>query len=359
MTGDRGLAGTDIFHASQLAVAQLSNSLELLGYDVELVSYDDKADLNIAVSNAKKLVEDKDILCGVGHYNSNITIQASEVYHRAGLAFISPSSTSPNVTDRSYLEVNRVIGRDDAEGIASARFANERGFKAIYLIYNPSIPYPQKNGTAFKREAGQLGLNIVGEYSTYTSNNFEYVINRILDANADLVYFPGFNDQVGNFTNEARKLGYTGTILGIDGEPELINLAGPFSIDGGGLYYTTNSPNLLSQPNMAQFVQDFQTQFGIAPWIYTPYAYDATGICLKAIEEASKTKGGDIPSRAEVAKAIRALVDYQGVTGTYNFTPKGDPIVSLYQIYQVTTIDPDQWDTNRIVATYEIEPPVK
>ena len=359
MTGDSGFAGTDIFHASELAVAQLSNSLELMGYDVELVSYDDKRDLDIAVSNAKEIVKDADILCGVGHFNSYITIQATEVYHRAELAFISPSSTSPDVTDRGYLEVNRVIGRDDAQGTASARFAQEHGFNAIYLIYNPSNPYTQKNGAFFKREASQLGLNIVGELSTDVSNNFEDVIKRILEANTDLVFFAGFTDQFGNFINEARNLGYTGTILGIDGTPELINLAGLFAIDGGGLYYTTNSPNLASEPNVAQFVQDFQSQFGSVPQTFTPNAYDATGICMKAIEEASKAKGGDIPTRAEVANAIRALVDYQGITGTYSFTSKGDPMVSLYQVYQVTTIDPNKWDANPIVATYEIEPPSK
>jgi branched-chain amino acid transport system substrate-binding protein len=358
MTGVTGVNGTDIFHASELAVSQLSNPLELMGYKIELVSYDDKHDLDAAASNAKELVKDTAILCGVGHFNSNLTISATEIYHQAGLAFISPSSTNPNVTDRGYLEVNRVIGRDDTQGAAGAHFAQERGFKAIYVLYNQSSPYTQKNAASFKREANKLELKVAGELATDVPNNFESVIKRILDENTDLIYFAGFADQVGNFINEARKLGYTGAILGTDAiAPDVLNFAGPFAIDGGGLYYINNGANLASLPNAAQFAQDFQTQFSSEPLTYTPYAYDATGICIKAIEEASKAKGGDIPTRAEVAKAIRALVDYKGIAGTYNFTKNGDPTVSLYQVVQVTSIDPNKWDANPVVATYEIEPP--
>jgi len=361
LTGDEGAVGTDIFHAGELAAVQLSSPLALMGYAVELVSYDDKHDLDTAVTNAKELIKDSDILCGVGHYNSPITIQATEIYHKAGLAFISPSSTNADVTNRGYLEVNRVVGRDDAEGAAGAHFAQERGFKAIYVLYDSSR-HGQKNADYFKREAKKLGLNVVGELSTDIPGNFESVIKRILDTNTDLVYFAGGStEQVGNFINEARAANYKGAILGTDYSfnQDILNFAGPFAIDGGGLFYTTIGASLASMPNAKQFEQDFLTKFGTEPQFYTPYAYDATGICLKAIENASKAKGGGIPTRAEVASAIHALTDYQGIADTYNFTKNGDPTVSAYQVYQVTTIDPNKWDANPVVATYKVEPPGK
>lgn len=358
MTGNWGSYGMDILHGSELAVSQLSNPLELMGYAVQLVPYDDMDDLDTAVSNAKELVEDMDILCGVGHFTSRLTIQATEVYHRAGLAFISPSSTNTDVTKRGYLEVNRVIGRDDLQGIAGAYFAQERGFNAIYLIYNEDIAYIQKNADYFKREAIQLGLNLVGEFSTNNPSSFETVIKKIVESDTDLVYFAGSVEQVGNFVNQARNSGYTGAVLGIDSiaTQNLLNFAGPFAIDGGGMYYTTGA-NLASMPDAAQFAQDFQSTFGSEPLFFTPYAYDATGICLKAIEEASKAKDGDIPTRSEVANAIRALVDYPGITGTFNFTSRGDPTLSKYQVIQITTIDPGNWGANPLIATYEIESP--
>lgn len=356
MTGNLEMYGTDIFHASELAVAQLSIPLELMGYGVELASYDDIGDLDTAVSNAKTLVKDMDILCGVGHFNSRLTIQASEIYHQAGLAFISPSSTNPPVTDRGYLEVNRVIGRDDTQGAVGAHFAQERGYKAIYIISNSS-PYGQKNADYFKKEADKLGIIVVGNLTTDSPGNFEGTIKRILEAQTDLVYFTGFADQAGTFFKEAREMGYTGTFLGIDGVSDILNFAGPFLIDGGGMYYTTIGGDLNSLPDAAQFAQDFQLQFNAEPQFFSPYAYDAAGICMKAIEEASKAKGGEIPTRAEVANAIRALVDYKGITGIYDFNENGDPTNARYQVYQATTIDPDKWGANPVVASYEVAPP--
>jgi branched-chain amino acid transport system substrate-binding protein len=355
-----GLFGADIFHASELAVAQLSMPLELTGYDVQLASYDDMGDPDATIKNAKNLVNDADILCGVGHFNSRLTIQASEVYHQAGLAFISPSSTNKDVTDRGYLEVNRVVGRDDGQGAAGAQFAHDFKFNSIYVLYNKA-PYEQQNADGFKREANKLGLTIVGELPTEKMGNFEETINDILGKNTDLVYFAGLANQVGNFIKEARELGYTGALLGIDtlSSPEILDFAGPFATDGGGLYYTMIGANLASMPNGLQFAKDYQLQFSADPQMYAPYAYDATGICLKAIEEASKAKGGEIPTRAEVANAIRALVDYAGISGTYNFTPNGDPTFAMYQVYQVTTIDPGKWGANPVVASIEITPPEK
>jgi branched-chain amino acid transport system substrate-binding protein len=360
MTGDIGMFGTDIFHASELAVQQLSNPLELLGYDVELISYDDMGNVDTAVSNAKELVNNNDILCGVGHFNSRITIQATEIYHQAGLAFISPASTNTDVTKRGYLEVNRVIGRDDAQGAAGAMFAHERDFKAVYVLANNSA-YGQKNADYFKRKAKELGVTIVGELFTDNQSNFESVIKRIISSNADLVYFAGFFEQTGNFIKEARALDYKGTILGSDGiaEASVLEFVGPQALSGGGVYYTNVGARLASLPNAQQFLQDYQAEFGSQPLAYAPYAYDATGICMKAIEEASMTKNGEVPTRADVANAIRSLVDYSGITGPYNFTSKGDPAMSTYQVIQITSMNAFKWDSNPAVATYEIEPPTK
>ncbi|MBI5951075.1 MAG: branched-chain amino acid ABC transporter substrate-binding protein [Chloroflexi bacterium] len=360
MTGGMSMSGMDIVHASELAVAQLSMPLELMGYDVELASYDDMGDLDATIKNAKNIVNDAGILCGVGHFNSRLTIQASEVYHQAGLAFISPSSTNAEVTGRGYPEINRVVGRDDGQGAAGAQFARDFKFNSIYVLYNKA-PYEQQNADGFKREANKLGLPIVGELPTEKMDNFEETINDILGKNTDLVYFAGLASQVGNFIKEARSLGYTGALLGTDAlsSPEILDFAGPFAIDGGGLYYTMIGANLASMPNGAQFAKDYQLQFSADPQMYAPYAYDATGICLKAIEEASKAKGGEIPTRAEVVSAVHALVDYPGISGTYTFDSNGDPTTATYQVFQVSTIDPGKWGENPVVISYEMAPPEK
>jgi len=360
MTGNMGSLGTDMFHASELAAAQLNMPLESMGYAVELVSYDDMGDLDTAVSNAKTLVNDPQILCGVGHFTSYLTLNASEVYHQAELAFISPSATNPEVTSRGYLEISRVIGQDNGQGFAGVKFALERGFKTVYVLDNGD-PYGQGNAGYFIQAAEQLGLPLAGKSFAGAAENYAETINKVIQANTDLIYFAGYVDQAGAFVKEARSLGYTGAVLGPDSmdNPELANLAGPFAIDGGGMYYIKIGASLSNSPDVSQFVTNFRAKFDSDPQIYAANAYDATGICMKAIEEASKARGGEVPTRAEVAAAVRAVVDYPGISGVYSFNAKGDPTSATYQIMQVATVDAGKWGMNPIAASYKIEPPEK
>jgi len=356
LSGSQSNLGTYVQYSAELAVQQLAGPLNELGYQVELVSYDDKNDIDVAVANAKEFTSDAEILCGVGHLSSRITIQAAEVYHRAGLAFISPSNTSTAVTDRGYLEINRIVGRDDRQGIAAARFAQSQGFTTAYIISH-SGDYGGKNATAFKREADLIGLKISGNQTTALKEKFDSIITGVMAANPDMVYFAGLDDQAGPFVREARAAGFMGAILSIGGSHTLLDLAGPFSIEGGGMYYTETIAPVSYYPDAETFAQDYLLNYGFSPISYVAQAYDSAGICMKAIEEASKAKGGELPTRAEVANAIRALVDYKGITGTYNFNGKGDLTLADYFVYKVVTADPRKWDQNTIVASFKVKPP--
>src|SRR3990172_9384299 len=93
LSGDQAVFGTDIMRGAELAVKQLTDPLTELGYKIELVPYDDKNDIGVAVAIAKEIVADPEILCGGGPYASRILNQVKEIYHQAGLAFVSPSTT--------------------------------------------------------------------------------------------------------------------------------------------------------------------------------------------------------------------------------------------------------------------------
>ncbi len=79
------------------------------------------------MANAKRIVSDPAILAVVGYYNSGVQIPSSEVYHASGLANVSPADTNPKVTVRGYAEINRIVGRDDVQGVVGADFAISRG----------------------------------------------------------------------------------------------------------------------------------------------------------------------------------------------------------------------------------------
>jgi branched-chain amino acid transport system substrate-binding protein len=358
LSGGGARAGTDILHAAELAAQQLAGPLIGLGYQIELIPYDDQSSVEIGVSNAQKITADLEILCGLGHINSNVMIQSSEKYHQGNLAFISPASTSSTVTDRYYPDVNRVIGRDDGQGMAGAQFALSQGYKRVYIIHSDTSA-SEKSADYFIQEAYRLGISVIGISPTEQKENFDWIIRRILSSNPDMVFFSGRTDQVGPFFREARAAGYTGTFLGTDvvNRSALLELAGPALVEGGGMYYTEVTAPANNFPDAAQFINDYDITYGSFPGEFAAQAYDATGICMKAIEEAVKAKSGEILTRKEVANAIRNLVDYKGITSTYNFDSKGDPALAKYFIFKVVSPDPANWSQNTVVASYYIQPP--
>ena len=67
----------------------------------------------------------------IGHFNSGVTIPASDIYQQNHVLMITASSTTPTVTDRNLWNVFRMCGRDDQQGVVAGtliaqRFAGKR-----------------------------------------------------------------------------------------------------------------------------------------------------------------------------------------------------------------------------------------
>src|SRR3990172_5680856 len=121
MTGDQSKMGMDFKNGVSLAVEEWNSKGGLLGKKIELVIGDDQHDPKQAVSVANKMINDG-VVGVIGHFNSSCSIPASDVYERSGVPMISPGSTNPQLTDKSYHGVFRVCGRDDQQGRVGAEF---------------------------------------------------------------------------------------------------------------------------------------------------------------------------------------------------------------------------------------------
>jgi branched-chain amino acid transport system substrate-binding protein len=357
LSGAQSAVGADIKNGATLGLDQLSAPLKAMGFTVQIASFDDQADPNTGVANAKTIVADPSILCVVGHYNSGVQIPSSEVYHSAGLANVSPANTNPKVTDRGYLEVNRIVGRDDIQGSVGAQFANSQGAKTAYVL-NDKSTYGQGIATFFQQEATKEGIKVVGSEGTDETANFDPILTPIISANPDVVYLGGMYNQWAVLIKQARAKGYKGMFMSDDGfdSPEAVNIAGQALLDGKGTYFSTVSGPASLYPGAAKFQTDFKAKFNHDPQPFAAQAYDSMGICLQAIANAAKANNNQIPTRAAVAQAVRALKDYPGITGTINFNSKGDLKTASYYVFQATSTDPTKWDST-LAKTLQFAPP--
>jgi branched-chain amino acid transport system substrate-binding protein len=358
LSGGQSVLGVDIKRGAELAIEQMGGPLKDMGFDVQLAPYDDQATPDVGVANAKNIVADSSILCGVGHLNSGVMIPSSEEYHTANLPFVSPANTNPVVTTRGYLEVNRVVGRDDVQAPVAEEYAfKDLGAKSVYIIHDKTA-YGQGVAEFFRGAAEEDGLEVLAFEGTEETANFDALITPMLAAAPDVVFFSGIYNQAGVFFKQARDAGFEGTFMGTDGmdSSELATLAGDALTTGGGMVYTSVAGPASAYPKAAQFAKDFETKFGSAPQPFAAQAYDSAGVCLKAIEAAAKAANGAAPTRLAVAEAIRALT-YEGLTGTISFDAIGDQPKAKYFIIKVNAATAEDWGKNEIVSELEFASP--
>ena len=358
LTGDQSVVGVDIKRGAELALEQLGKPLADMGIKVELAPYDDQANPDTGVANAKRIVADPAILAVVGHYNSGVQIPSSEVYHSSGLANVSPANTNPKVTTRGYAEVNRIVGRDDVQGVVGADFAQSHGVKSVFVIHDKTA-YGQGIAEFFKKRAEEKGMKVLGFEGTEEKANFDALLSPLVAGNPDLVYFGGMTFQAAVLFRQARERGYQGMFMSDDGfdSSDATKIAGQTLVDGKGTFYSTVSGPATVYPGTAKFIKDFKAKYNADPQPFAAQGYDCMAICLKAIENAAKANKNAAPDRAAVVKAIRALKDFAGITGTFTFNEIGDPTVAQYFVLQVKSADPAKWSENAVVETLKIAPP--
>src|SRR5438270_14086115 len=128
ITGANASFGAQLVNGVSQAAADFNAAGGILGQKVAIEPGDDVSDPKQGVSVANKFVGDGVKLL-VGHFNSGITIPASDVYQENGILEITPAATNPKVTERGLWNIFRTCGRDDQQGPVAGAILAEK-FKA-------------------------------------------------------------------------------------------------------------------------------------------------------------------------------------------------------------------------------------
>ncbi|MCS6772338.1 MAG: branched-chain amino acid ABC transporter substrate-binding protein [Kiritimatiellae bacterium] len=330
LSGPQASMGEMVKLGVQLAIEEAQPRFREKGFDLQFTPQDDQAMPDVGVAVARRLVNDPDVLAVVGHFNSGVSIPASEVYKDGNLVMVSPGSTNPRVTERGLKNVNRVCGRDDVQGPVGAEFAvNDLKAKRILVIHDKTA-YGQGIAQAFRERVVALGGEIVGFIGTEEKTNFQSLILQMRALKPDLVYFGGIYDQGGVLLKQMRERRIDAIFMGPDGldSSAFVDIA---QNAAAGAYYTSVAGPVDKYPAAKEFAERFTARFGRPPEAFALYAYDAARVILAGIEAAIDQNGGRRPSRAQISEAVRN-VNIDGITGPIAFNQNGDRVSADYWV---------------------------
>ncbi|MGO8657047.1 ABC transporter substrate-binding protein, partial [Rhizobium ruizarguesonis] len=91
------------------------------GEQIKIELGDDVSDPKQGISVANKFAADG-VKFVIGHFNSGVSIPASEVYAENGILEITPAATNPTFTERGLWNTFRTCGRDDQQGAIAGKY---------------------------------------------------------------------------------------------------------------------------------------------------------------------------------------------------------------------------------------------
>jgi branched-chain amino acid transport system substrate-binding protein len=352
LSGDQSGTGEAIALGARLAALELRRDLRRKGLAVEVVTLDDRADVETGVGAAQRIVADPRIVTVVGPLNSDVALSVAPIFREGMVAMISPSSTHPALTELGYPNVFRVCGRDDVQGDLAARFARDSLGATTVWIAHDGTTYGRGIAEFFQESAERRGVRVLG-YDGIGDDVSPALLAAMKEKAPDVVYFGGSYERAAPLFKEAREAGIAAKFLGSDGidAADFAKLAGAAAV---GVYYTSVGGPVAVHPRARAFAYDYKKKFGKKPEPFSAQAYDAAAIALKAILAA--TDDGAAPSREAVIAAIHPI-RYFGYSSIIAFDERGDLRKALYLVMKVSRADPDAWDDNPELKRLFIAPP--
>ena len=333
ITGKDAAFGSQLRNGAIQAIEDLNAAGGILGQQISLSVEDDNGDPKQGVSIANK-VAGEGVKLLIGHFNSGVSIPASDVYHENGILMISPGSTNPALTDRGLWNVFRVCGRDDQQGTVAGQYIAQNLADRKIAIVHDKTTYGKGLADETKKAINEAGITeVLYEGINSGEKDFSALISKLKEAEAQLVYFGGVHTEAGLIARQMRDQGLDATLMGGDGiaTDECAAIAGPAA--EGTLM--TFAPDPRKRPEAAEALKAFEAK-GITPEAYTLYAYAVAQILKQAAEAANS-----LDPKA-LAEQLRSGQNFDTVIGTIAFNEKGDVNRLDYTMYTWRKVDGDR-----------------
>ena len=310
--------------AAQMAAYEINRAGGIRGDTVRLVFGDDNADASKAIEVARQLRGDAAVVAVVGHVNSAASLKAAAIYNAVDndsvpgepVLQVSPASSSPQLTGAGEwtfricptdLEFSPVLARFASTGLGKRRaavlYANDDYGQGVMATFTD----------AFKRAGGAIVSDDPYLPAAYEgAETLDPFLVRAFRRGADALVIGGQAPEGLKIIAAARRLGFTGPILGADG------LTGVK--DGGpvaeGVYVSSAFLPDRPSPKAQTFVQAYRQRNNELPDHRGAMTYDVLYMLKEAIERAGTDR-----------RALRdyvAAMKFEGVSGNIEFDRNGD-----------------------------------
>lgn len=321
-SGATSFLGEDSEGGIELAI--LAHEGMVLGHEIELVVEDSLCSAEGGQAAAQRVAADESIVGVIGTNCSGAAQGALPIISDAGMVMISPSNTSPSLTNDdteaggAWLPGYYRTGHNDLfQGAMAAQFAVEVLEASTLATIHDGDPYTEGLATVMADTFAELGGEVAFQGAVSKGDtDMTAILTEIAAVSPDVVYFPVFEPE-SNFI--AAQLADTpgledAVMMTADG-----SLVATFPENTGdaavGIYMS--GPSVTGEA-YEEFLATWDEEIGgVPPSGFHAHAYDATNLLLAAVEEVAveEDDGTLVIGRQALRDALDAVEGYEGLTG--------------------------------------------
>ena len=325
-TGTTANFGISSVNGIKLAADEVNAAGGINGKQVELLVEDDRSDASEAATIVTKFVTQDQVHAVIGEVASSRSIAAAPIAQNAKIPMLTPSSTNPEVTKKGDF-IFRSCFIDPVQGAAIAQFAAKSlGAKTAAIMVDRKNDYSTGLEKVINETFTKMGGKIVATQSYQEGDqDFNAQLTSLKGANPEVIFVPGYYNDVGLSAKQARDKGITVPLVGGDGwdSVQLYQIGGTAL---NGSYFTNHYSPYDTDPKVQKFVNDYKARYSTVPDALAATAYDAARIMFDAIKRSKSLSGPDIRD------ALAATKDFPGVTGTVTFNEHRDAVKPIVMI---------------------------
>ena len=327
LTGNTASYGTSAANGAKLAFKEINASGGVLGKQIQIVSADNKGEPSESANAMSKVISQDKVVAVTGFTVSSCGIAASAVAEANKIPFVAAATVNPKVTfDERTGKVKDYTFRacfiDSFQGTVGANFALN-GLKAgkTAIMTDSSSDYSKGLTDIFRSTYVKAGGKIVAEESYLQKDqDFKPILTKIKAQNPDLLYIPGYYEDVGKIIKQARELGMTIPVLGADAwdSPVLVEMGGAQPLNN--TYFTNFYSIEDKNPVSNAFVEAYKKEYGQTPDSMAAMGYDAAKLLVDAIKRADSTDA------KKIKDALSATKNFSSVSGEMSLNDRHDAV---------------------------------
>ncbi|MBU3128856.1 ABC transporter substrate-binding protein [Clostridium tagluense] len=329
LSGPAATYGQGLVNGIELAFEEINNKGGVLGKKLESVKADNKSENIEAANVAAKLATRDKVVAMLGPATSGNTKSAAPIAVQNKVPLISASATADDVTVDRNGKVREYVFKtcfsDSFQGVVMATFAyKDLGMKNVALLVDNTSDYSKGLAKNFKETYTKLGGNLVTEQAYQAKEtDFKAVLTKIKGTKADVLFLPGYYEEVGLIVKQARELGITMPILGGDGydSPKLSELAGKTALND--IYFTNHYSSKDTAPEVVKFQKAFKAKYNKDADAFNALGYDMVYLLADALK-----RSGEVDS-IKLKDAIASTKDFNAITGKISIDKNHNPVKAI------------------------------